>query len=136
VIKSIRSAGLRALATVAAVPLALVLAGPSANAASYDYWHCSGGFGTAPSFCTNWTGGYPSGYVRASSESLYYYSIRLDQTTTLGSGWRTVASATNHARRTAGVRVGRDSWYRACIRNTATGPWSCQTNINAQYLGD
>lgn len=96
-------------------------------------------------YCLEWTGGYPTGYVRA---AVYAFpakaSVGLQECTT-GSCqpgnfgvpvWTLVQATYNYPNPavTPGRRVGKFGAYRVCSQSVPGGVWSCPPY--STYLGD
>jgi hypothetical protein len=133
----------RILLSLAVSLVAIVGLGAAPAQAAYDrypYSSCWAVGGDPQEYCVGWTGGYPSGNVRAETVEGYYYSIQLQVcggcSGPTGWSWLTAASATNWSGYTPSVRAGKSSWYKMCAQRFQGGPWACAPNASAVYLGD
>jgi hypothetical protein len=85
-----------------------------------------------------YTGGYPSGVVRASG-SLRQYEVQLQTQTAIGGPWSTVAKTfpqTSKTIHTPSVHAGRSNSYRGCVRTVQGGALLCLSPQGTIYLGD
>ncbi len=89
--------------------------------------------------CTEWTGGWPNGVVRAQT-GYDWYRIRLQTCTSTTyrlqdcSPWVTLATSAPHY--TPWFHVGKANWYRVCGQLFDGADWLCQGSREVVYLGD
>lgn len=115
---------------------------PASAHGGFNYFKCQEGPSSSPlwSLCLEWTGGWPSGSVRAETGRAFQ-RLYLQTSTSWRGPFRTVASATISSghNNTPSVRAGKYSWYRACAK---VFPWStdrqmyCMSPNFVVYLGD
>lgn len=131
----------RLLQSVFAMFVAFGVLGGSALPAGAATWYTHdrwcGTFFTQP--CdVQYTGGYPTGYVRAAG-TMSQYEVSLQSQTVIGGPWLTVARTYPHSSGTIytpSVRAGKTSSYRGCVRTVSGGPNLCLAPTGPIYLGD
>jgi hypothetical protein len=93
-----------------------------------------------PALCESWTGGWPTGYVRAGPNTHMWYATKLQTSAscTADSCFYDVAGSLETGYHTYGpyVKVGKYNWYRACEQSIPGGRWNCAGSKGIAYLGD
>ena len=90
--------------------------------------------------CVEWTGGWPSGNVRASA-GIDYYSIKLQTCSAPGTkicqNYIDVPGAVVVGKpRTGWYKVSKYGMYRTCVKVVQGSSWACMRNYYTPYLGD
>jgi hypothetical protein len=92
-----------------------------------------------PALCIEWTGSYPTGYVRAGPGSWLWYSLKLQVCESPGrvNGNCFVDDGVVYGQPyTPWKKVGKYGWYRSCFQVIRGGKWNCQNPGDYEYLGD
>ena len=143
-----RASTRRLRASLLAVSIALstvvTIASPASAHAGW-YTKCwSEPFTIAPALCTEWTGGWPSGMVRAETFGYYHQTLYLQVCAGCNGpynwNWTVAAQATTvngvRPRVTPSVKAGKYNSYRVCAKRFAGGSMVCMPSYAGVYLGD